>query len=404
MATNRGVAYIKPGVVEVQSIPYPKLKMPKSETDPFGGKDAPHGVILKVVTTNICGSDQHMVRGRTTAPQGLILGHEITGEVIEKGNDVEMLNIGDLVTVPFNIACGRCRNCREGKTGICLTVNPARPGAAYGYVDMGGWVGGQAEYVMVPYADFNLIKFPNKEKAMAKIKDLTLLSDIFPTGFHGCVQAGVGPGTTVYIAGAGPVGLAAAVGAQLLGAAVVIVGDMIPERLAQAKSFGCEVIDVSKITNLGDAIAQLLGEPVVDCAVDCVGFEARGHGSGATKEAPATVLNSLQEVVRAGGSIGIPGLYVTGDPGGIDENAKIGALSIRIGLGWAKSCSFHTGQCPVLRYNRQLMTAILHDKVHPAKAVNVTMITLDQAPTGYKDFDKGAAKKFVIDPNNSVKA
>ena len=160
--------------------------MPKSETDPFGGKDAPHGVILKIVTTNICGSDQHMVRGRTTAPAGLILGHEITGEIIEKGSDVEMLNVGDLVTVPFNIACGRCRNCREGKTGICLTVNPARPGAAYGYVDMGGWVGGQAEYVMVPYADFNLIKFPNKEKAMAKIMDLTLLSDIFPTGYHGC--------------------------------------------------------------------------------------------------------------------------------------------------------------------------------------------------------------------------
>jgi glutathione-independent formaldehyde dehydrogenase len=116
-----------------------------------------------------------MVRGRTTAPAGLILGHEITGEIIEKGADVEMLNIGDLVTVPFNIACGRCRNCREGKTGICLTVNPARPGAAYGYVDMGGWVGGHAEYVMVPYADFNLLKFPNREKAMAKILDLTLL-------------------------------------------------------------------------------------------------------------------------------------------------------------------------------------------------------------------------------------
>ncbi len=403
MPSNRGVAYIEPGKVEVRSIPYPKLKMPKSESDPFGGKDAPHGVILKVVTTNICGSDQHMVRGRTTAPKGLILGHEITGEIIEKGSDVEMLDIGDLVTVPFNIACGRCRNCREGKTGICLTVNPARPGAAYGYVDMGGWVGGQAEYVMVPYADFNLIKFPNKEKAMEKIRDLTLLSDIFPTGYHGCIQAGVGPGATVYIAGAGPVGLAAAAAAQLLGAAVVIVGDMIPERLAQARSFGCETIDVSKITSLGDAIAQILGEPVVDCGVDCVGFEARGHGAGAAKEAPATVLNSLQEVVRAGGSIGIPGLYVTGDPGGIDENAKIGSLSIRIGLGWAKSCSFHTGQCPVLRYNRQLMMAILHDKVHPAKAVNVTMITLDEAPQGYKDFDKGAAKKFVIDPHGSVK-
>jgi glutathione-independent formaldehyde dehydrogenase len=403
VATNRGVAYIEPGKVEIKSIDYPKLRMPKSETDPYGGKDAPHGVILKVVTTNICGSDQHMVRGRTTAPQGLILGHEITGEVIEKGNDVEMLEVGDLVTVPFNIACGRCRNCREGKTGICLTVNPARPGAAYGYVDMGGWVGGQAEYVMVPYADFNLIKFPNREKAMEKIRDLTLLSDIFPTGFHGCVQAGVGPGSTVYIAGAGPVGLAAAAGAQLLGAAVVIVGDMIPERLAQARSFGCETIDVSKVTSIGEAIAEILGEPEVDSAVDCVGFEARGHGADAVVERPATVLNSLQEIARAGGSIGIPGLYVTGDPGGVDAAAKIGALSIRFGLGWAKSCSFHTGQCPVLRYNRQLMKAILHDRVHPAKAVNVTMISLDDAPKGYKDFDQGAAKKFVIDPHGSVK-
>lgn len=403
MATNRGVAYIEPGKVEIKSIEYPKLRMPKSETDPYGGKDAPHGVILKVVTTNICGSDQHMVRGRTTAPQGLILGHEITGEVIEKGNDVEMLEVGDLVTVPFNIACGRCRNCREGKTGICLTVNPARPGAAYGYVDMGGWVGGQAEYVMVPYADFNLVKFPNKEKAMEKIRDLTLLSDIFPTGFHGCVQAGVGPGSTVYIAGAGPVGLAAAAGAQLLGAAVVIVGDMIPERLAQARSFGCETIDVSKVTSIGEAIAEILGEPEVDSAVDCVGFEARGHGADASVERPATVLNSLQEIARAGGSIGIPGLYVTGDPGGVDAAAKIGALSIRFGLGWAKSCSFHTGQCPVLRYNRQLMKAILHDRVHPAKAVNVTMISLDDAPQGYKDFDLGAAKKFVIDPHGLVR-
>jgi glutathione-independent formaldehyde dehydrogenase len=403
MSTNRGVAYIKPGAVEIQSIPYPKLKMPKSESDPFGGKDAPHGVILKIVTTNICGSDQHMVRGRTTAQPGLILGHEITGEVVEKGNDVEMLNIGDLVTVPFNIACGRCRNCREGRTGICLTVNPARPGAAYGYVDMGGWVGGQAEYVMVPYADFNLIKFPNKEKAMTKIRDLTLLSDIFPTGYHGAVTAGVTSGSIVYVAGAGPVGLACAASCHLLGAAVVIVGDMIPERLAQAKSFGCEPIDLRKDATLADQIAQIVGEPVVDAAVDCVGFEARGHGSDASVERPATVLNAIMEITRAGGSLGIPGLYVTGDPGGVDAAAKIGSLSIRIGLGWAKSHSFHTGQCPVLKYNCQLMQAILHDKVQIAKACNVNVISLDDAPKGYQDFDKGAAKKFVIDPHGSVK-
>jgi len=403
MASNRGVAYIKPGVVEVQSIPYPKLKMPKSETDPFGGKDAPHGVILKIVTTNICGSDQHMVRGRTTAPQGLILGHEITGEVIEKGSDVEMLNIGDLVTVPFNIACGRCRNCREGKTGICLTVNPARPGAAYGYVDMGGWVGGQAEYVLVPYADFNLIKFPNKEKAMAKIKDLTLLSDIFPTGYHGAVTAGVTTGSIVYVAGAGPVGLACAASCHLLGAAVVIVGDMIPERLAQAKSFGCETLDLKKDASLADQIAQIVGEPVVDAAVDCVGFEAHGQGKEAAVERPATVLNSIMEITRAGGALGIPGLYVTGDPGGVDAAAKIGSLSIRIGLGWAKSHSFHTGQCPVLKYNRSLMQAILHDKVQIAKACNVNLIKLDDAPNGYRDLDKGAAKKFVIDPHGMAR-
>jgi len=404
MANNRGVAYIAPGQVQVKSIEYPKLKMPASETNPYGGKDAPHGVILKIVTTNICGSDQHMVRGRTTAPAGLILGHEITGEVIEKGSDVEMLNVGDLVTVPFNIACGRCRNCREGKTGICLTVNPARPGAAYGYVDMGGWVGGQAEYVMVPYADFNLMKFPDKAKAMSKIRDLTLLSDIFPTGYHGALTAGVTTGSIVYVAGAGPVGLACAASCHLLGAAVVVVGDMIPERLAQAESFGCETIDLRGDATLADQIAQIVGEPLVDAAVDCVGFEARGHGADAAVERPAAVLNSVMEITRAGGAIGVPGLYVTGDPGGVDAAAKIGSLSIRVGLGWAKSHSFHTGQCPVLKYNRQLMQAILHDKVQIAKACNVTIISLDDAPKGYKDFDKGAAKKFVIDPHRSLAA
>ena len=383
-----------PGKVEIQSIDFPTLAL--------GNRKCDHGVILKVVTTNICGSDQHMVRGRTTAPAGLILGHEITGEVIEAGRDVEFIKKGDIVSVPFNIACGRCRNCKEGRTGICLSVNPARPGAAYGYVDMGGWVGGQAEYVMVPYADFNLLKFPDRDQALAKIADLTLLSDIFPTGFHGAFSAGVGPGSIVYVAGAGPVGLACAVSCQLLGAACVIVGDMIPERLAQARSFGCETIDLRTSANLAEMIAQIVKVPEVDCAVDCVGFEARGHGADTVVERPATVLNSLMEVTRAGGAIGIPGLYVTGDPGGVDENAKVGMLGIRIGLGWAKSHTFCTGQTPVMKYHRALMNAILYDKVHPAKACGVQVITLDDAPKGYSDFDHGAAKKFVIDPHKMV--
>nr|WP_295925576.1 formaldehyde dehydrogenase, glutathione-independent [uncultured Dyadobacter sp.] len=394
MCQNHGVAYIKPGEVAVQEIEYPKLAI--------GDRKCEHGVILKIVSTNICGSDQHMVRGRTTAPAGLVLGHEITGIVIEAGRDVEFIKVGDLVSVPFNIACGRCRNCKEGKTGICLNVNPARPGAAYGYVDMGGWVGGQAEYVMVPYADFNLLKFPDKDQGMAYIKDLTLLSDIFPTGYHGAVTAGVGPGTIVYVAGAGPVGLACAASCHLLGAAVVIVGDMIPERLAQAASFGCEVIDLTKDTPLEQAIEAIIGVPEVDCFVDCVGFEARGHGAHAVEERPATVLNTAMAVTRAGGAIGIPGLYVTGDPGAKDKAAQEGSLSIRIGLGWAKSHSFYTGQCPVMKYHRNLMNAILWDKIKIAKAVNVEVITLQDAPRGYADFDRGAAKKFVIDPHGMI--
>jgi glutathione-independent formaldehyde dehydrogenase len=404
MADNRGVAYIEPGTVEVQDIPFPELELkdgPGVHPDNVGRK-TPHGAILRIVSTNICGSDQHMVRGRTTAPAGLILGHEITGEVIEAGPDVEFIKEGDLCSVPFNIACGRCRNCKEGNTGVCLNTNPDRPGSAYGYVDMGGWVGGQANYVMVPYADWNLLKFPDKEQAMEKILDLTMLSDIFPTGFHGAYTAGVGPGSTVYVAGAGPVGLAAAYSAQLLGAAAVIVGDRIPERLEQARSFGCETLDITK-GEPKDQIEQILGVPEVDAAVDAVGFEARGHGEGHEQEAPATVLNSVMDVTRAAGKIGIPGLYVTGDPGAVDEDAKEGSLSIRIGLGWAMSHSFTTGQCPVMRYHHGLMQMILNDKAQIADAVNATVITLDEAPNGYKDFDKGAAKKFVLNPNDLVK-
>ncbi|ALO65626.1 aldehyde dismutase [Arthrobacter alpinus] len=399
MSGNKAVAYKGPGVVEVIDIDYPTFELKDGPgVNPANvGRKVPHGVILRTVATNICGSDQHMVRGRTTAPSDLVLGHEITGEVVEVGSDVEFIKVGDICSVPFNIACGRCRNCKERKTGICLNVNPDRPGSAYGYVDMGGWVGGQAEYVLVPYADWNLLKFPDRDQALEKMLDLTMLSDIFPTGFHGAVTAGVGVGSTVYIAGAGPVGLAAATSAHLLGAAVVIVGDMNADRLAQARTFGCETIDLSD-GEPGAQIEQLLGVPEVDCAVDAVGFEAKGHGHGAG-EAPATVLNSLMDITAAGGSLGIPGLYVTGDPGGIDAAAQKGALSLSLGTGWAKSLSFTTGQCPVMKYNRGLMMAILHDKVSIAKNVNAKAISLADAPRGYAEFDAGAATKYVLNPN-----
>jgi glutathione-independent formaldehyde dehydrogenase len=391
MAENRGVVFLGQNKVEVQSIDFPKMQNPN-------GKKIEHGVILKVVSTNICGSDQHMVRGRTTAPTGMVLGHEITGEVIELGSDVEYIRKGDLVTVPFNVACGRCRTCRDQETGVCLNVNPGRAGGAYGYVDMAGWGGGQAEYVMVPYADFNLIPFPDKDQAMSKIKDLTMLSDILPTGFHGAVNAGVGVGSIVYVAGAGPVGLATAASAYILGAAVVLIGDMNAERLRHAESVGYVPIDLTKSDNLGELIAKVVGKPEVDAAIDAVGFEAKAQGK-VGEEAPATVLNSLMTIVRAAGSIGIPGLYVTEDPGAKDEAGKTGNLKMRFGLGWAKSHRFYTGQTPVLKYNRQLMQAILHDRLPIAKIVNATVLPLSDAAQGYADFDKGAAKKFVLDPH-----
>src|SRR5918993_390261 len=318
--TNQGVVYTGPGRVEVQDLDYPKLELPEQNNRPLQ-----HGVILRVVATNICGSDQHMVRGRTTAPVGQTLGHEITGEVAEVGRDVEFVKQGDLVSVPFNIACGRCRNCKERNTGVCENVNPARAGAAYGYVDMGGWLGGQARYVTVPYADWNLLKFPDRDQAMAKIRDLAMLSDIFPTGYHGAFTAGVTTGSTVYIAGAGQ--------------------------------------------------------------------------EGSQGEAPATVLNTVMDITRAAGKLGIPGLYVTGDPGAVDEPAKVGSLSIRIGLGWAKSHALQTGQCPVMKYNRQLMMAILHDKVRIADNVNATVISLDEAPQGYQECDQGFGPGRVVDPD-----
>jgi glutathione-independent formaldehyde dehydrogenase len=306
--------------------------------------------------------------------------------------------VGDVCSVPFNIACGRCRNRKETKTGSCLNVNPDRPGSAYGYVDMGGGVEGQAQFVLAPYADWNLLVFPDPDQATERLRDLTMLSDVFPTGFHGALTAGVKPGSTVYVTGAGPVGLAAAHSAQLLGAAVGIVADLNEQRLTQARSFGCETVDVS-LGDPRDQIVDILGIPEVDCSVDAVGFEAHSHGSGSAQEAPATVINSLMGLTTAGGAIGIPGLYVTEDPGGVDAAAKVGSLSLRLGLGWSKSHSFATGQCPVMKYNRGLMMCILHDKVRIADAVNATVIPLDDAPEGYQDFDSGAAKKFVLDPN-----
>ena len=397
MASNRGVVYMGPWKLEVQSLDFPKL------VDPRGNK-CDHGVILKIVTTNICGSDQHIYHGRFAAPQGMVLGHEMTGEVIEAGRDVQFIKQGDLCSVPFNVSCGRCRNCKERHTDVCMNVNPEVDCGAYGF-NLGGWQGGQTEYLMVPYADWNLLKFPDKDQAMAKIRDLTLLSDILPTGFHGCVSAGCKSGSTIYIAGAGPVGRCAAAAARLLGASCIIVGDRNQARLDLVKSAGYEVVNTTLETPVADQIEAILGDREVDCGVDAVGLEAHGHGEEDGEEHSEIVLNTLFEVVRAGGAMGIPGIYTDADPGAPKTDmAKKGQLPLAFSKAWIKSPQLTGGQAPIMKYNRDLMMAILWDRMpYLGEVINTEVISLDQAPEAYRVFSDGSPKKFVIDPHGSVK-
>ncbi len=399
MAGNRVVTFQGPMKMEVKTIDYPKLQ------DPHGRK-IEHGAILKLVTTNICGSDQHIYHGRFQAPKGMVMGHENTGEVIEVGRDVELIKAGDLVSVPFNVSCGRCRNCKERHTDVCENayVNDIVHCGAYGF-NLGGWQGGQADYMLVPYADWNLLKFPDKDQAMAKILDLTLLSDILPTGYHGCIEAGVRTGSTVYIAGAGPVGRCAAASARLLGASCIIVADRSRERLDLVKRCGYETVDTTSATPVPDQIEGILGQREVDAGVDCVGLEAHGYGEEDREEHSEAILNVLFDVVRAGGAMGVPGIYTNLDPGAPKSNmAKKGELPLALSKAWIKSPKLIAGQAPVMHYNRDLMMAILWDRMpYLGEVVNTEVIALENAPAAYKTFSDGSPKKFVIDPHGSVK-
>ncbi|WP_270239761.1 alcohol dehydrogenase catalytic domain-containing protein [Kocuria marina] len=394
MAGNRSVVFRGVKNMQVEDLDFPKLQMPN-------GKKAPHGVVLKIVASNICGSDLHIYRGSFPAPEGMVMGHEMTGEVVEIGSDVEFLKEGDLVSVPFNVACGRCRNCRNGRTEVCQTCNPDADSAAYGF-NLGGWDGGQAEYLFVPYADFQLLKFPDRDQAMEKIRDLALLSDILPTAFHGLMEAGAKPGSTVYIAGAGPVGRCGAAAARLLGASCIIVGDHDKDRLALMKRNGCETIDLNEDVPLQDQIEKILGEPMVDCAVDYVGTEAHGIGKDADKEDPAYAINQVLDVTRAGGATGIIGIYGP-DPLADSKDEQNGIYPIEFGNAWIKSPKITAGQAPIMHYNYELMQAILWDRMpYLSDMLQTKVIGLDDAPQAYASFDNSSQEKYIIDPHGMI--
>ncbi|MEG8279372.1 glutathione-independent formaldehyde dehydrogenase [Streptomyces sp. AHA2] len=378
----RAVVYKGPFEVAVEDVEDPRIQHPND-------------VLVRVTSTAICGSDLHMYEGRTAAEPGIVFGHENLGVVEETGEGVTTLAKGDRVVMPFNVACGFCKNCSAGYTGFCLTVNPGFAGGAYGYVAMGPYTGGQAEYVRVPYADFNCLKLP---EGTEKETDFVLLADIFPTGYHGNELADVRPGDTVAVYGAGPVGLMAAYSAMLRGASKVFVVDRVAERLQKAEEIGAIPVDFTR----GDPAEQIREQTDgqgTDKGIDAVGYQAQAHGQGDEHEEPAVVLNSLVDTVRPTGALGVPGLYVPSDPGGPDEQARKGMLVVAVGRLFEKGLRMGTGQCNVKRYNRQLRDLIIEDRARPGFVVSHEL-PLDQASSAYEKFDKRVEgyTKVVLHP------
>lgn len=382
----KAVVYEKPFSVAVRDVDDP-------------GIQHPNDVLVRVTSTAICGSDLHMYEGRTAAQSGIVFGHENMGIVEEVGSGVTSLSQGDRVVMPFNVACGFCKNCLAGKTGFCLTVNPGFAGGAYGYVAMGPYKGGQAELLRVPFADFNCLKLPPGNEFET---DFVLLADIFPTGYHGCELAQVIPGESVAVFGAGPVGLMAAYSALLRGAAKVFSVDRVPERLAKAEEIGAIPIDFTK-GEPAEQIKEQTGGEGTDKGVDAVGYQAQAHD--ASHEEPAVVLNTLVDTVRPTGMLGIPGLYVPSDPGGPDEHAKHGQLLVSIGRMFEKGQRMGTGQCNVKQYNRQLRDLIIAGRAKPSFVVSHEL-PLEEAPGAYEKFDQRIEgyTKVVLHPGHALAA
>ncbi|KFE67453.1 glutathione-independent formaldehyde dehydrogenase [Hyalangium minutum] len=365
----KALVYEGPRKVSVKEVPDAKIERP---TD----------VVVRIRSTNICGSDLHMYEGRTDMESGRVLGHENLGEVVEVGSAVDKLKVGDWVAVPFNVSCGHCENCEHGLTAFCLNANPSgTAGAAYGFADMGPYNGGQAEYLRVPWADFNCLRLP--EDAEEKQLDYVMLADIFPTGYHVTELAGLMPGESVVIFGGGPVGQMAALSATIKSASKVMVVDCHPDRLALAEKIGAIPIDYSKVDPV-ERVKELTHGKGADRGCECVGYQAHDPQG---REHPNLTMNNLVKAVKFTGGIGVVGVFIPNDPGGPDPLARQGEIVFDWGMLWFKGQRVATGQCNVKAYNRQLRELIHLDKVKPSWIVSHTL-PLDKAPDGYLHFDK----------------
>lgn len=366
----KGLVYDGPHQVTVKDVPDAKIERP---TD----------VLVRITATNICGSDLHMYEGRTDLEAGRVLGHENLGVVAEVGSGVERIRVGDRVCLPFNIGCGFCRNCEDGLTAFCLTVHPDpnMAGAAFGFAGMGPFNGGQAEYLRVPFGDFNCLRLP--EDAEEKEDDYVMVSDIFPTGWHATRLAGLRPGESCVVYGAGPVGLMAAYSAMIQGAKKVMIVDRHPDRLRLAEQIGVIPIDDSK----GDPVQQVMDQTNgqgADRGCECVGYQA--HDPQGTEHSNMT-MNNLVGSVRFTGGIGVVGIFLPADPGSQDEMQRNGQIAFDMGTFWFKGQKVGTGQANVKHYNRYLRDLIHEGRAKPSWIVSHDL-PLQRAPEAYDQFDK----------------
>jgi len=382
----KAVVWQGPGKVSVDEVEDPRIEQP---TD----------VLVRITTAGICGSDLHMYEGRTAAEPGVVMGHENMGVIAEVGSAVQQLREGDRVVLPFNIACGTCFNCSRGFTSACLVTNEEDAGAAYGYVGMGPYKGGQAEMLRVPWGEANCIKLPGTPGDRFE-DDFLLLSDIFPTGYHAAVMAKVEPGSTVAIFGAGPVGLLAAYSSLIRGAAQVYVVDAVPERLQKAEKIGAIAIDFRKGSPAEQIKRLRLEDPLIRgsmrrgeekmagvmCGIDAVGYQAKDFGDP-SREHPTKLTEELVDVINPTGSLGIIGVFLPQDPGGKDPAAKQGSYTLPWGKLWSKGIQLGMGQTPVKNYSLMLRDLIIAGRAIPSFIVS-RRIPLADAPEAYAKFDR----------------
>jgi len=362
----------------------------------------PEDAILRITSTAICGSDLHLYHGTVLGMQpGQTIGHEFMGVIEEIGPEVGDVQVGDRVVIPFNVCCGRCWYCNNNMWSQCDRANPKTRdiGAAYGYTQLlGGYDGGQAEYVRIPFANAGAsLKVPD---GIQTDEQVLFLSDILPTGYFAADIANVQPGDDVAVFGAGPVGFFAVMSSFLRGAARVFSIDHWPMRLDKTKNLGAETINFDEEDPVDTIKKETNGKGVI--CIDAVGYEAVGHFADnshhphhdhSTVSNPAyDPVNSLQvitwmaQIAKKNSTISIPGVYGSG----YDQ--------FPLGLLFNRNIQIHMGQCPVKKYNEQLLHLIETGRIDPTKVVSHTM-NLNDAPDGYKNFDKKREiMKIVLKP------